>query len=85
MARIDFLEDQLETVTIRIGLESVRELELEVEDAAAVIKAVTETMSSDELLAWITDSKGMRYGIAIDKLGFIQVEGEDQKTVGFGG
>ena len=73
-----------DTVTVRIGLESVRELELEVEDPEAVIKTVTDTMSSDDLLAWITDSKGMRHGIAVDKLGFIQVEGEIQKTVGFG-
>ena len=78
------MADTAETVTIRIGLQSVRELELEVEDAEDVIKKVTAAMSSDDPVAWITDSKGTRHGIAVDKLGFIGVDRSDQKTVGFG-
>ncbi|NND01252.1 MAG: DUF3107 family protein [Acidimicrobiia bacterium] len=73
-----------ENVTVRIGLQSVRELELEVADAQAVIDAVKSAMSSDDPVAWITDAKGTRHGIAVDKLGFIGVEGDESKTVGFG-
>lgn len=73
-----------DTVTVRIGLQSVRELEIEVEDAETVVKAVTEAMSADDPVAWITDAKGTRHGIAVDKLGFIGVEGLEAKTVGFG-
>ena len=77
-------EELADTVTVRIGLQSVRELEIEVEDADAVIKAITAAMSSDDPVAWITDSKGTRHGIAVDKLGFVGVEGDESKTVGFG-
>ena len=73
-----------ETVTVRIGLEAVRELELEVEDAEAVIKTVTDAMSSEDPIAWITDAKGTRHGIAVHKLAFIGVDRPEAKTVGFG-
>ncbi len=73
-----------DTVTVRIGLQSVRELEIEVEDADTVVNAITAAMSVADPVAWITDAKGTRHGIAVDKLGFIGVEGAEDKTVGFG-
>lgn len=73
-----------DTVTVRIGLQSVRELELEVEDPEDVIKAVTGAMSAEDPVVWITDSKGTRHGIAVHKLAFIGVDRPEAKTVGFG-
>jgi len=71
-------------VRIRIGLQSVREIEVEVEDADAVVAAVKAAMTGDDLIAWITDTKETRHGIAVDKLAFIQVDAEEEKMVGFG-
>jgi len=71
-------------VTMRIGLQSVREIELEVEDADVVIAALHDAMTSDDPVAWITDTKETRHGIAVDKLAFIQIDAEEDKMVGFG-
>lgn len=71
-------------VTMRIGLQSVREIELEVEDAEAVIEAIKDAMTKDDPVAWITDTKETRHGLAVDKLAFIQVDAEEEKMVGFG-
>lgn len=71
-------------VTMRIGLQSVREIELEVEDADDVIAAITAAMTSDDPIAWVSDTKDTRHGIAVDKLAFIQIDAEEPKMVGFG-
>ena len=69
---------------MRIGLQSVREIEVEVDDAEAVIEAITAAMTSDDPMAWITDTNDTRHGLAVDKLAFIQVDAEEEKMVGFG-
>lgn len=71
-------------VTMRIGLQSVRELEIEVEDAEAVMDAIKAAMSNGDAVAWITDTKSTRHGLAVDKLAFVQVDAEEEKMVGFG-
>lgn len=71
-------------VTVRIGLQSVREIELEVPDADGVVAAITEAMTSDDPIAWITDTKNTRHGLAVDKLAFIQIDAAETKMVGFG-
>lgn len=71
-------------ITLRVGLQSVREIELEVEDADVVIAAIHDAMTSDDPIAWITDTKDTRHGIAVDKLAFIQIDAEESKMVGFG-
>ena len=71
-------------VTMRIGLQSVREIELEVEDAEGVIEAITTAMSAGDPVAWVTDTKDTRHGIAVDKIAFVQVDAEETKMVGFG-
>jgi len=71
-------------VTMRIGLQSAREIELEVEDAEDVIATITAAMAAADPLAWVTDTKKTRHGIAVDKLAFIEVDAVDTKMVGFG-
>ncbi len=71
-------------VTMRIGLQSVREIDLEVGDADDVIATITAAMTAEDPLAWVTDTNNTRHGIAVDKLAFIQVDAEESKTVGFG-
>ena len=69
---------------MRIGLQSVREIEVEVDDAEQVIEAINSAMTNDEPVAWITDTKDTRHGLAVDKLAFIQIDAEEEKMVGFG-
>ena len=71
-------------VRMRIGLQSVREIEVEVEDADAVVTAIKTAMSDGDPVAWIMDTKETRHGIVVDKLAFIQVDAEEEKMVGFG-
>lgn len=69
---------------MRIGLQSVRELEIEVDDAEAVIEAINAAMAGGDPVAWITDTKGTRHGLAVEKVAFIQIDAEEEKMVGFG-
>jgi hypothetical protein len=69
---------------MRIGLQSVRELEIEVDDAEAVIEAINAAMAGGDPVAWIRDTKGTRHGLAVDKVAFIQIDAEEEKMVGFG-
>ena len=71
-------------VTMRIGLQSVREIELEVADAEDVIAAITAAVTAEDPLAWVTDTNDTRHGIAVDKLAFVQIDAEESKMVGFG-
>ncbi|MFQ5554491.1 MAG: DUF3107 family protein [Acidimicrobiia bacterium] len=71
-------------VKIRIGLESVRELELEVADGDAVAAELEAAIADEADLVWLTDVKGNRHGIAVSKLGFVEIEGESTRPgIGF--
>ena len=72
-----------DTVKIRIGVQSARELELEVDDADAVVEQL-EAGASNGGLVWVTDAKGCRHGVVTDKLVFVIVDAEEIKPgVGF--
>ncbi len=75
----------IETVKVRIGLQSARELELDVEDGDAVAEQLeAATADNGAGIVWITDAKGNRHGIAIEKLAFVEVEGEATRPgIGF--
>jgi hypothetical protein len=74
-----------DVVRVRIGVQGARELELEVEDAEAVRSDVEEALAAGVALVWVTDAKGNRFGLVVDKLAFIQVDqGADRGGVGFG-
>ena len=69
---------------VRIGVQSARELELEVEDGVAVAEQLEAALEAGGGISWIVDSRGDRHGIAIGKLAFVQVEGgADRRGVGF--
>ena len=72
-----------DTVKVRIGLEGARELELVVADGDAVAKALEKAIGKGGLV-WVEDAKGDRHGIAVERLAFVEVEGEDKGAgVGF--
>ncbi len=70
--------------TVRIGVKSARELELEVEDPAAVSASFEKALKGKELVLWITDVRDHRFGIAIDSIAFIEIERPADRGVGFG-
>jgi Protein of unknown function (DUF3107) len=72
-----------ETTKVRIGLSSTRELELDMDDSSDVAKALKAAMDGDDAVLWLTDSKGHRHGIILDKLAFVEIEKAAKREVGF--
>lgn len=71
-------------VKVRIATQSARELELEVEDGDAVAKMVEAALAGNDHIVWITDTKGHRHGVLIEKVAFVEVESaEERPEVGF--
>jgi hypothetical protein len=72
---------------IRIGVVyTAREIVLDMGDDAETISSTVETAVREKSsLLWLTDSKGRRLGIPIDKLAYIEIAGADaDRKVGFG-
>ena len=70
--------------TVRIGVKSARELELEVDDPVAVSGAYEKALKGKETVLWVTDTREHRFGVAIDSIPFIEIERPDERGVGFG-
>lgn len=70
--------------TVRIGVRSARELELEVDDPTAVSAAYEKALKGKDSILWITDTREHRFGIAIDSVAFIEIERPLDRGVGFG-
>ena len=73
-----------ETDTVRFGIASVRELEIEVEPGRDVAKEFEEAVSDGTQLLWVRDVLGHLHGSVVDKVGFIEVESALKRDVGFG-
>lgn len=72
---------------VRIGvIYSTKELTVEVTDnAGEVAAAVEQALASGGGMLWLTDTKGRRVGVPVDKVAYVEVEEEDStKRVGFG-
>lgn len=73
------------TVRVKIGLISVtREIDIEVEDADALIADFEEAMSGEGRVWWVTESDGRRRGLVLDKIAYVDVEPQRSRMVGFG-
>jgi len=72
------------THTVRVGVKSARELELEVDDPKAVSAAYEKALKGKDTVLWITDTRDRRFGIAIDSIAFIEIEHPEDRGVGFG-
>jgi hypothetical protein len=70
--------------TVRIGVKSARELELEVEDPLVVSDAYESVLKGKDSVLWITDVREHRFGIAVDSIAFIEIERPADRGVGFG-
>lgn len=72
-------------VKVRIGIQGARELELDIDDAEATRTAIEQAVGDGVGVIWLTDSKGIHYGLVTEKLAFVQIDdASDRSGVGFG-
>jgi hypothetical protein len=72
---------------VRIGVvHTPKELTLELDDGVEdAFKLIDNAIKGGDAMVWLTDSKGRRVGVAVDKLAYIEVDSEEgSKRVGFG-
>lgn len=74
------------TDKIKIGLIHVpREIEIEVDDADALIQEFEKSFDGDGPVWWVTENDGRRHGLVVDKVAYVDIEpGRDRSAVGFG-
>lgn len=74
-----------DSTRLRIGLQGARELEINVDDAHGAREAIEKAIADERPLVWLTDAKRHTFGVIVDKIAFVQVEGEkDGEGLGFG-
>jgi hypothetical protein len=71
---------------VRIGVvHTPKELTLDLDSVEDAVKMIDTALKSGDPLVWLTDSKGHRVGVALEKLAYIEIESEEgSKRVGFG-
>jgi hypothetical protein len=73
------------TVQVKIGVTfAPREIELEIEDIDAFVSDFEGAMASESRVWWITDLDGRRRGLVVDKVSYVDIEAERDRTIGFG-
>ena len=73
---------------VRIGvIYSAKELSIELDGGKAdeVVATIEDALKGGAPVIWLTDKKGRRVGVPVDKVAYIEVAEEDStKRVGFG-
>jgi hypothetical protein len=72
---------------IRIGVvHTARELNLETDDSVdAVTAAIESAIAAGDGVLWLTDKKGRRVGVAVDKIAYVEIVTDAAgRKVGFG-
>jgi Protein of unknown function (DUF3107) len=75
------------SMEVRIGVvHTPKELTLELGDnVEEALKTVEKALKDGDAMVWLTDARGRRVGVALDKLAYIEIESEEgAKRVGFG-
>jgi len=61
-----------------------REIEIEVEDGEAIASEIEAALADGRALVWVTDRDGVKHGLNVEKIAFIELESEDPKRgIGF--
>ena len=68
---------------VRIGIRDAKELDLDVEDSDAVLKAYEKAVADGERMLWIIEKDGRRFGAVTELIAYLEVEAEGSKRVGF--
>ena len=74
-----------ETMKVRFGMAATRELEIEVEPGHAIASAFEAAVDDGAELLWVTDTRGHRHGIVLEKVAFLEIEEPRRRDVGFSG
>lgn len=70
---------------VRIGVSNAtKELDLEVEDAQAVIEAYHKAEDDGDRLFWMTETDGRRHGVVLAHVIYFELEADKSKSIGFG-
>jgi hypothetical protein len=72
-----------DTLTVRIGISSARELELQVDDPKVVSDEYAKAIEDGDAVLWITDSRGHEFGVSVSSIAFIEFERPQERGVGF--
>lgn len=74
-----------DSTRLRIGLQGARELEINVDDPSGTRDAIEKAIDDGSPLVWLTDAKRHSFGVVVDKIAFVQIEGDkDGEALGFG-
>jgi hypothetical protein len=64
--------------------DTAREVDVEVDDTDVLIADVERALTEGEKLLWVTTEEGRRYGLVVDRIVFVDVEPDKQRTgIGF--
>ena len=74
-----------ETVKVRFGMTSTRELEIEVEPGHNIASEFEAALADGVAILWIDDTRGHRHGVIIEKVAFIEIESARRRDIGFSG
>ena len=70
---------------VKIGITyAPREIDIDVSDGDAFMKEFEAVVTGGDRVWWISDQDGHRHGIVVDKIAYVDVEPERERTVGFG-
>jgi DNA-binding MurR/RpiR family transcriptional regulator len=72
---------------VKIGVVySAKELSIELDGKAdEIVAAMEDALKGGSPVIWLTDKKGRRVGVPVDKVAYIEVAEEDAtKRIGFG-
>jgi hypothetical protein len=72
-----------ETVKVRFGMISTRELEIEVEPGHEIASEFEAALSAGTAVLWIRDTRGHQHGIVLEKVAFVEIESARRRDVGF--
>ncbi len=72
-------------MNVRIGIaDASREIELEVKKPESLEAELNKAFDEGTAVYWVDDVNGNRFGIPIARIAYVEVMGEERKSVGFG-
>jgi hypothetical protein len=70
---------------VKIGItHSAREIEVEVDDSDVFMRDFEAMVNSGQRLWWVTDQQGNRHGLVVERIAYVEVAPERDRTIGFG-
>jgi hypothetical protein len=68
---------------VRIGLaDTGTDIDINIEEVDAFVQELEAAIESSASLMWVEDPERGRYGIAVDKIAYVHVEGQSSRSVG---